>query len=72
VIFRDILPACEKKIDLPKNFLHWHCLDDDEDADIWLRYYATDHDRDAWAEESNEEPPPAERPPFPRKMPRRP
>lgn len=71
VILRDILPSHEKKIDLPKNFLHWHCLDD-SDPDLWLRYYASPEERDTWSEETGLVPPPSEPPPFPRKMPRRP
>lgn len=72
LIYRDILPSPEKKVDLPRNYLHWHCLDDDDDPETWLRYYASRHEREAWAEETGLPLPPAERPPFPRKMPRRP
>lgn len=72
LICRDILPSPEKKVDLPRNYLHWHCLDGDDDPDIWLKYYATREERDAWAERTGEEPPPAETPPFHRTMPRRP
>ncbi len=72
VIYRDILPSQEKKIDLPKNYLHWHCLDADADPETWLRYYATEAERAEWAAETGLDPPPIERPPFVRKMPRRP
>jgi len=72
LIYRDILPSSEKKIDLPKNYLHWHCLDDTDEPEVWLRYYATADERRVWSAESGIEPPPAEQPPFPRKMPRRP
>ncbi len=72
VIYRDILPSHEKKIDLPKNFLHWHCLDDSDDVETWLRFYATEPEREAWHEETDLPLPPSEPPPFPRKMPRRP
>ncbi len=71
VIYRDILPSPEKKVDLPKNYLHWHCLDDAADPDIWLRYYACEEEREGYAEESGMELPPSESPPYPRKMPRR-
>jgi hypothetical protein len=71
VIYRDILPSPEKKIDLPKNYLHWACLDPDDDPETWLRYYATDAQRDEWADESGEPLPPSEPPPYPRKMPTR-
>ena len=72
VIVRDILPSSEKKIDLPKNYLHWHCLDDKESPELWLRYYASCAERNSWAREHGQMPPRSERPPFPRKMPRRP
>jgi len=71
IIYRDILPSPEKKVELPKNCLHWHCLDDDADPDTWLRYYASDEERAGWSEESEQFLPPSEPPPFPRKMPRR-
>lgn len=72
LIYRDILPAAEKKVDLPKNYLRWHCLDMDDQPETWLRYYASEEEREGWQEECHGELPPAEKPPFPRKMPRRP
>ena len=72
VIYRDILPSPEKKIDLPKNFLHWHCLDVSNDPETWLRYYASIEEREEWAGQHGCDLPPSEPPPFPRKMPRRP
>lgn len=71
LLIRDILPSCEKKIDLPRNYLHWHCLDDSDDPETWLRFYASGEERHIWAEETGLPLPPAETPPFPRKMPRR-
>ncbi len=71
LISRDILPSYEKKIDQPKNYLHWHCLDDN-DTDSWLRFYASDEERRLWQEENDGELPPMEAPPYPRPMPRRP
>ena len=41
LLIRDILPSPEKKIDVPKNYLHWHCLDGDDEPETWLRYYAS-------------------------------
>jgi hypothetical protein len=70
IIFRDILPAWEKKVDLPRNFLHWRCLDDD-DTETWLRYYATDRERTQYHEETGFEPPAADVAPYPRQMPSR-
>jgi hypothetical protein len=72
LIIRDILPSHEKKIDLPRNYLHWHCLDMDDSPETWLMYYATDEEREAWAEESGQILPAQVPPPYPRKMPRRP
>ncbi len=72
LLCRDILPSPEKKIDLPKNYLHWHCLDDGDDPETWLRYYASAEERDGWAEETGQTLPPSQAPPYPRKMPRRP
>ena len=71
LIFRDILPSYEKKIDLPKNYLHWHCLDIDAEAETWLRYYATEEERIEWAKETGQPVPTADSPPYSRKMPRR-
>jgi len=70
LICRDILPSFEKKIDLPRNYLHWHCLDDN-DTETWLRYYASPDERATWADETGLIPPPAEHPPYRRNFPRR-
>ena len=72
LLVRDILPSPEKKVDIPRNYLHWHCLDSDEEPETWLRFYATEEEREGWAEETCQELPPAEIPPYPRIMPRRP
>jgi len=72
LIIRDILPSHEKKIDLPRNFLHWHCLDMDDAPEVWLMYYASDDERQMWAEETGQPLPAQASPPYPRKMPRRP
>ena len=72
LIYRDILPSHEKKVELPKNYLHWHCLDDEDDFDTWLRFYATPDERNGWQTETGQIAPPAEPVPFPRQMPRRP
>jgi len=70
LIFRDILPAREKKIDWPGNYLHWDCSGAAGDPEIWLRYYASEEERAEWAETYNQPLPPAEPPPFPRQLPR--
>jgi len=72
LIFRDILPSPEKKIDSPSNYLHWDCADLGGDADVWLRYYASPEERRNWLVDFDEPLPPAETPPHPRQLPRRP
>ncbi|MEX0585158.1 MAG: hypothetical protein WD176_00845, partial [Pirellulales bacterium] len=72
VIYCDILPAPEKKLDVPGNFLHWDCADAGGDPEVWLRYYASEEERIDWAETYEDPLPPAEPPPHPRNMPRQP
>jgi hypothetical protein len=71
LIARDILPSCEKKIDQPRNYLHWHCLDEGTDPELWLRYYASNEEREEWAAETGQPLPPQDEPPYRRKLPRR-
>jgi hypothetical protein len=70
LICRDILPSLEKKLDPPRSSLVWRCLDEELDRETWLRFYASDEERTLWAEESGEDLPPSETPPYPRRMPR--
>lgn len=72
LICRDILPSLEKKIERTRTYLHWLCLDPDHDVDIWLRYYASEEEREAWTLEGGCEIPPSELPPYPRRVPRGP
>jgi hypothetical protein len=72
LIYRDILPSPEKKVDLPTSYLHWDCSDASGDPDVWLRYYATPEEREAWTEENDDPLPPAETAPFPRRLPHEP
>jgi len=72
LIYRDILPAREKKIDGKTNCLHWDCAGAGGDPEVWLRYYASEDDRQAWAETYHQPLPPRERPPHPRRLPREP
>ena len=69
LIFRDILPSHEKRIESRNSFLHWDCANTECDPEIWLRYYATDEERTMWSDEQQEELPPSESRPFPRRMP---
>ncbi len=71
LIMRDILPSPEKKLDVSSTYLHWHCLDPTDDPDIWLTYYASDEERQGWAQETGNLLPPKRPLPFPRRMPRR-
>jgi hypothetical protein len=72
VIVRDILPAEEKQIDPARRWLHWDCADTAEYPEIWLRYYASDEEREAWTETEFLPLPPREEPPFRRELPRAP
>lgn len=72
LIYRDILPAHEKLIHRQHNYLHWDCANTDGDPDTWLRFYASEEDRQAWAEETDGYLPQVDVPPYPRKLPRAP
>jgi hypothetical protein len=69
LIARDILPAQEKKVVLTGKFLKWQCLDIVEDEESWLRFYASQEERETWADETGLRLPPREEIPFPRKLP---
>ncbi|HEY2882946.1 MAG TPA: hypothetical protein VGJ15_10940, partial [Pirellulales bacterium] len=70
LIWRDILPSPEKKIDNSSSYLHWDCSDASGDAQLWLRYYATEEDRQQWSGDFGNELPPHEDPPYRRNLPR--
>jgi hypothetical protein len=72
LIYRDILPCSEKKIDSSSNYLHWDCADVGGDPTTWLQYYATPEERQAWAADLGDPLPAAKAPPHPRQLPRRP
>ncbi|MCO6044159.1 hypothetical protein NG895_09590 [Aeoliella sp. ICT_H6.2] len=72
LIYRDILPSYEKKLAKRRSFLHWDCANIEGDPSIWLRYYASDEERDVWAGETGEPLPPREVPPHARQLPRGP
>ena len=71
LIARDILPAYEKKIVASDRVIHWQCLDIVVNEEAWLRFYASDEEREQWAAENWLKLPPRERLPFPRSMPHR-
>ncbi|MCA9149095.1 MAG: hypothetical protein KDA92_07350 [Planctomycetales bacterium] len=70
LIYRDILPSLEKKIERTNTYLHWQCIDVNDNPDVWLRYYATEEEREIWQDETGGTLPPSEDPPYPRRMPR--
>lgn len=72
LIYRDILPSYEKKIDRRDSYLHWDCANTDGDPEIWLRYYASGSERRMWLEETDGELPPHEEPPYARHLPQAP
>lgn len=72
VIVGNIMPECEKKLDLPGNYLHWDCADVSGNPDIWLRYYANDEERQVWSESTDRPLPERLTAPFQRRMPRPP
>lgn len=69
MILRDILPAQEKKVLLSGNSLRWQCIDIVEDEESWLRFYASEAERDSWHEETGLKLPPREKAPFSRALP---
>ena len=71
LIYRDILPSSEKKIERSRTFLHWQCIDADDDPEVWLRYYATRKSGKCGRRRPAGSPASVEPPPFPRRMPRR-
>lgn len=70
VVYRDILPSLEKRLDHLGKDMRWRCIDLPEDREIWLQYYATETERQLWAD-MHDEPLPASEPcPYPRRLPR--
>ena len=72
LIYRDILPSYEKKLAHRSSYLHWDCANLGEDPEPWLRYYASEEEREMWQEETGEDLPPATEAPFVRKLPKAP
>ena len=66
LIYSDILPAREKKLDHMKHYLHWDCTGPSGDPDVWLRYYASEEEREEWADCYGQPLPEREVPPYPR------
>ncbi len=66
ILYRDVLPCCEKKVDVPGKCLEWRCV---EDTETWMRYYATAVERRRFQEENEVEMPPSETPKYKRNLP---
>lgn len=66
IIYRDILPCCEKKVEIQGKHLEWRCI---EDNDAWLRFYADAIERRRFQEEHDVDIPPSEKPRFKRELP---
>ncbi len=69
VLYRDILPATGKKLDVAQNNLIWRLVDIESDPEIWLTYYATERERSEWEYENGRIPPAHLDAPFARKLP---
>ena len=67
LIYRDILPLREKNLRHRNGFVHWDCSCGDND--IWLRYYASDDEREQYQDCTGELLPPKEVPPYYRDLP---
>ena len=74
LICQVILPSREKKLDERDGALHWDCsyIGGISDPTAWLTYYASDEDRDDWAERYRQPLPKKELPSYPRSMPQDP
>jgi hypothetical protein len=67
LIYRDILPLREKNLRHRNGFVHWDCSCGDDE--VWLRFYASDDEREQYQECSDELLPPKEVPPHYRDLP---
>jgi hypothetical protein len=72
IVYRDILPSHEKKLERRNSYLHWDCANTSDDPESWLRFYATQAEREMWADENDADLPPREVPPYLRELPRAP
>ena len=70
LIVRDILPAYEKKLNRRSTYLHWDCADTSGDPETWLRFYATEDEREVWAAETGGKLPEMADPPYRRRLPK--
>ena len=72
IVYRDILPSQEKKLERRSTYLHWDCANINDDPAIWLRYYASEAERELWAAENDEPLPTRADLPYRRRLPKAP
>ncbi|MDR1964352.1 MAG: hypothetical protein LBQ50_11280 [Planctomycetaceae bacterium] len=70
LIYRDILSSREKNLKQRNSFIHWDCSGGD--SDIWLRFYASDDERELWTDYYDEPLPPKQLPAHHRDLPQHP
>ena len=69
-IYRDILPSREKNLKHRNSFIHWDCSGGD--SETWLRFYASDDDREQWSDYYDQPLPPKQLPSQHRDLPQYP
>ena len=69
LIYQEILPSREKKLEHRCGYIHWDCSHTGNDPTLWLVYYATDDDRELWTDMTLQPLPPKMIPPYPRDLP---
>ena len=67
LIYRGILPSREKNLRNRNGFIHWDCSCGNDE--IWLRYYASDDEREQYQNCTGKTLPPKEVPPHYRDLP---
>lgn len=69
IIYHDILPSREKMLENRKSFIHWDCSHAGGNPEIWLAYYASDEERESWADAYQQPLPPKKIPEYHRDFP---
>ncbi|MDA7950982.1 MAG: hypothetical protein MPJ24_05780 [Pirellulaceae bacterium] len=69
LIRKEVLPAREKRLGGQTHYTHWRCLDHETDCHTWLRYYASEIERQAWSESTGGYLPQVEPLPYQRDLP---
>ena len=69
LIYLEILPSREKKLEHRCGYIHWDCSHTGNDPALWLAYYASDDDRELWTDTTLQPLPPKMIPPYQRNLP---